>query len=69
LNLGNIFIAFLAGYVGMILSPTHFCLILSSEYFRAGLGSVYRLLMIPIIILFLVGFLLYILGYPWRILA
>ena len=69
LNWGNIFIAFLAGYVGMILSPTHFCLILSSEYFRAGLGSVYRLLMIPIIILFLVGFLLYILGYPWRILA
>jgi integral membrane protein (TIGR00529 family) len=69
LNLGNIFIAFLAGYVGMILSPTHFCLILTNEYFRANLGSVYRLLAVPIIILFLVGFLLYVLGYPWQILA
>lgn len=68
LNLSNIFIAFLAGYVGMILSPTHFCLILTNEYFRANLGSVYRLLAIPIIILFLVGFLLFILGYPWQIL-
>ncbi len=68
INLGNIFLAFVAGYVGMIFSPTHFCLILTNEFFKANLGKVYRVFSIPLILLFLGGFLLFILGYPWDIL-
>jgi len=67
LNLNNIFLAFVAGYVGMIFSPTHFCLILTTEFFNANLGKVYRIFSIPLILLFLAGFLLFILGYPWDI--
>lgn len=67
INPANIFLAFISGYVGMILSPTHFCLILTNEYFQSNLGKVYRLLAIPLLTLFLAGFLLYLIGYPWSI--
>ena len=67
LNLSNIFLAFTAGYVGMIFSPTHFCLILTSEHFKANMGRVYREFTFPLILLFLCGFLLYFAGYPWNI--
>ena len=66
-NLANIFLAFVSGYIGMIFSPTHFCLILTNEYFRSNLGKVYRLLTVPLLILFAIGFLLYLIGYPWNI--
>jgi len=65
LNYSNIFLAFVAGYVGMMLSPTHFCLILTNEHFKARLSKVYKYLGIPLLIVFLVGYLLYILAYPW----
>ncbi len=67
LNYNNIFLAFTAGYLGMMLSPTHFCLILTNEHFKARLAGVYRHLTVPLIIVFLVAFLLYVLGYPWRL--
>ncbi len=67
INLGNIFFAFLSGYLGMILSPTHFCLVLTNEYFKSNLGKVYRRLSIPILLLFLGGLILYLTGYPWRL--
>lgn len=55
---GNVLLAYLAGYLGMLLSPTHLCLILSANYYKANLGRVYRLLAWPAIILALAGFLL-----------
>lgn len=67
INLANIFLVYLSGYMGMILSPTHFCLLLTTEHFKAELGSVYRTFIIPIIILAAVGFALYLSGYPWQI--
>jgi len=65
INFSNIFIAFISGYLGMILSPTHFCLVLTNEYFRANLGKVYRQMAIPVLLLFLCGIALYSTGYPW----
>jgi len=65
INMANIFLAFISGYVGMIFSPTHFCLILTNEHFRSNLGKVYRLLAAPLLLLFLAGFILYLIGYPW----
>jgi len=59
----HILLAYLSGYLGMMLSPTHLCLILTNEYFKSDLFKVYRQLAIPIILLALLGFLLYL--SPW----
>jgi len=64
INFGNIFLAYLSGYLGMIFSPAHFCLILSSEYFKADLGAVYKKFAPPILIIALFGFSIYFAGYP-----
>ncbi len=68
-NLGYIFLAYLGGYLGIILAPTHFCLLLTTEYFKTELGKVYRTYVPGIIILAAVGILLYISGYPWGLLG
>jgi uncharacterized protein len=60
----NILLAFLAGFSGMIMSPTHLCLVLSNSYFGSEIGKVYRLLVIPILILGIVGYLLTLTPWP-----
>ncbi len=35
-------LAFAAGFIGVLLSPVHLCLILTREYFRADLSGIYR---------------------------
>jgi integral membrane protein (TIGR00529 family) len=67
INLSNIFLAYLCGYFGMMLSPTHFCLLLTTEHFKAELTSVYRTFIVPLIILVGIGIILYSTGYPWNI--
>jgi len=37
-------LAYGAGYMGMMLSPIHFCLVLTRDYFRADFSGVYRYL-------------------------
>lgn len=63
LNPGLIMIAYLSGFIGMILSPAHLCLILTNQYFGSDLMKVYRELLPPLILLGLGGFLLYFLGW------
>jgi len=69
INLGNIFLTYMFGYMGMILSPTHFCLLLTAEHFKADLGQVYRTFIWPLTILAAVGLLLYLSGYPWNLIS
>lgn len=38
----NIPMAFTAGFIGVLLSPVHLCLILTREYFKADLTGMYR---------------------------
>ncbi len=57
-NPGNIQLAYLAGYMGMLLAPTHLCLVLTNEYFKSNLMSVYRLFIIPLMLLGILGYLL-----------
>ena len=45
--LATLFLAYGCGYVGLLLSPVHLCLIMSREYFNAPLGAVYRRLALP----------------------
>ncbi|MDQ7797460.1 MAG: DUF401 family protein [Candidatus Edwardsbacteria bacterium] len=56
-------LAFVAGLGGVLVSPSHLCLALTREYFKANWGQVYRYLMPASAGIVLLGFLLY---YLWR---
>lgn len=60
---GHILLAALSGYLGMMFSPAHLCLVLTNEYFGSSLGRVYRILALPFIVLGVLGFLLYLTPY------
>ncbi|MEW6215993.1 MAG: DUF401 family protein, partial [Nitrospirota bacterium] len=45
-SIGAISFAFASGFLGVLLSPVHICLILTREYFRADLWGIYKM-MIP----------------------
>ena len=45
-SIGAISFAFASGYLGVLLSPVHICLILTKEYFKADLWGIYKM-MIP----------------------
>jgi len=59
----NIMLAYLSGFIGIMISPTHLCLIFTLEYFGADLLKVYRTLGWPLLILGLFGYVLYLTGY------
>jgi len=42
-------LAYISGYVGVLLSPLHLCLILSTEYFKASFAKVYKLILPPLL--------------------
>ncbi len=41
-NIGAISFAFASGYVGVLLSPVHLCLVLTREYFKANMAGIYQ---------------------------
>lgn len=49
LNGYALFLAYVAGGLGYMVSPLHLCLILSAEFFRARLGDVYRIMAPPLL--------------------
>jgi integral membrane protein (TIGR00529 family) len=49
--------AYVSGFVGILLSPAHLCLMLTVDYFQADLRSVYRILIWPCLIVFMASFL------------
>ncbi|MCD6487013.1 MAG: DUF401 family protein [Syntrophobacterales bacterium] len=54
--LAYVILALVSGFVGVLLSPLHLCLLLSNQYFKAPFGRVYRHLILPCISLFATGF-------------
>jgi integral membrane protein (TIGR00529 family) len=52
-------LAYTSGMMGLLLSPLHLCLILSTQYFKASLLKVYRYLVIPAIIIEAIAILVY----------
>ncbi|MEW6584724.1 MAG: DUF401 family protein, partial [Nitrospirota bacterium] len=44
--------AFISGFIGVLLSPVHICLILTKEYFKADLWKMYKAMMPASLILF-----------------
>lgn len=49
--------AYVSGFVGILLSPAHLCLVLTLDYFRASLKDVYRIMIIPVLVIFMSAFL------------
>ncbi len=52
---GAVTFAFASGFAGIMLSPTHLCLLLTVRYFKADLAGTYRLLLLPVFLVFVVG--------------
>ncbi|NJD56058.1 MAG: DUF401 family protein [Nitrospirae bacterium] len=55
-------LAFAAGFLGVLLSPVHLCLILTREYFAAGLPGIYRKMIPAGIMIFAVALVQYFFG-------
>jgi integral membrane protein (TIGR00529 family) len=47
--------AFASGFAGVMLSPTHLCLLLTIRYFNADTAGTYRLMYLPVLLVFAVG--------------
>ena len=62
-NPGYIMLASLSGFIGMLVSPAHLCLILTNDYFGSDLLKVIRTLLFPLLLLALFGVALYLVGY------
>jgi integral membrane protein (TIGR00529 family) len=54
-NLQYFTMVYLAGYLGVLLTPMHYCLSLTRQYFNSSWRDVYRLLALPCILLVLVA--------------
>jgi len=57
-----LFLAYLGGGLGYMVSPLHLCLILSAEFFGARLSDVYKYMVPPMVGVVLVGLIAYILA-------
>jgi integral membrane protein (TIGR00529 family) len=64
---GLVMLLYACGFMGVMLSPVHFCLILTKDYFQADLLKVYKLILPPALLLILFALLLVIFGYPWAL--
>lgn len=51
LMLPYMMLALTSGFMGVLLSPLHLCLLLSNEYFETSLAPVYRHMLIPLAVL------------------
>ncbi|HSA79138.1 MAG TPA: DUF401 family protein [Nitrospirota bacterium] len=56
-DLGMITFAFASGFAGVMLSPTHLCLLLTIRYFNADMAGTYRLMYLPVFLVFTLGLL------------
>jgi len=54
-DLGVISFAFASGFAGMMLSPAHLCLLLTIRYFNADMAGTYRLMYLPVFLVFTAG--------------
>ncbi len=54
-DLGSLTFAFASGFAGVMLSPTHLCLLLTVRYFKADLAGTYRLLYLPVFLVLCAG--------------
>jgi len=52
-NLYYAMLAFTGSFMGVMISPMHLCLVVTNDYFKADMGKIYKMLALPLIIIFL----------------
>ncbi|MFC2007966.1 DUF401 family protein [Chloroflexota bacterium] len=62
INSTAVILAYVSGMVGLLISPVHLCLILSTEYFQAKLARVYRYILAPALLIEAVAIIIYLLS-------
>jgi len=50
-NLYYAMLAFAGCFVGVMISPMHLCLVVTQNYFKADMGKIYKMLILPLIII------------------
>jgi integral membrane protein (TIGR00529 family) len=58
-NLAFIMFAYASGFAGILLSPVHLCLVLTKEYYRADFNPLYKMLIPPVIFVWLVSLVMF----------
>ncbi len=58
-SLSGISLAFAAGFIGVLLSPVHLCLILTRQYFKADLWGIYTKIIPASVVIFLAALIEY----------
>ncbi len=59
IDLSKVQLAYAFGFIGVLFSPVHLCLVLSTEYFGADMNGVYKRLLLPACILAAVSLAIY----------
>lgn len=60
ISIGMISFAFASGFLGVMLSPVHICLVLTKEYFKADLWKIYKMMFPACVIVFIGALVAYI---------
>jgi hypothetical protein len=55
----RLMLAYCGGFCGVLLSPTHLCLVLTKDYFRADFAKVYQQLIPLVLFVILAGVFVY----------
>jgi len=50
-NLYYAMLAFTGSFMGVMISPMHLCLVVTNDYFKADMGKIYKMLILPLIII------------------
>jgi hypothetical protein len=56
-------LALASGMSAHLLSPMHACLVMTLEYYKANIEKTYRMLFVPVTIVFLTGVIVLLLAY------
>jgi len=59
IDLAKVQLAYTFGFIGVIFSPVHLCLVLSTKYFKADINRVFKKLVLPSIVLAIVSLLMF----------
>lgn len=59
IDFSSVQLAYAWGFIGVLFSPVHLCLVLSSKYFKADMTKVFKRMILPAIVLAGVSFALY----------
>jgi len=58
-DLNMVAFLYISGFMGVLLSPVHLCLVLSSEYYGANLAKVFKFLIPPVLVMILLMVMIY----------